>query len=194
MAGGKRMKSDKIDPEEPQREKRRVRKYQQLLIRLASLQEFGGDPGLMTNLREELAERWRELTPENQVLMDQLSEDLYAFKLPYSDKVEDPKVKIPALERELREWKASFDLYWKGTKALHEMYPHPEPLTQRDLGETCRMAAAEVYQSRQAIQSAIQALDKAAKLGYSAHDAYKQEAIYKALRHLQSVQKVDDTV
>lgn len=129
-------------------EKRRVRKYQKILIHLATLQEFGGDPGLIKNLRDELDERWKNLTPENQELMDQLSEDLYAFKLPNHENTDDPEVKIASLEKEVREWNESFKLFHKATRLLHQFYPHPDPLTHRDLGDVCRKAAYEIQEAR----------------------------------------------
>lgn len=49
---------------------------------------------------------------------------------------------------EVEEWRASFDLYDKATRELHDLFPHPEPLTQRDLGQVCQMAADEIKKHR----------------------------------------------
>lgn len=60
--------------------------------------------------------------------------------------------------QELEEWWASFELFRNATQSLHHLYPHPDPLTLRDLGQVCRMAEGEIIQSRQGIQKAIEEL------------------------------------
>lgn len=71
---------------------------------------------------------------------------------------EEERKELEQLRKDNEDYQRSFELFHRGTQALHATYPHPDPLTWRDLGQTCRMAAEEVRLSRKAIWDAMEIL------------------------------------
>lgn len=73
---------------------------------------------------------------------------------------EEERKELEKLRKDNEDYQRSFELFHRGTQALHATYPHPDELTWRDLGEMCRMAAEEIRLSREAITKLSQLLGK----------------------------------
>jgi hypothetical protein len=123
-----------------------LKEYQQLSLRLVVLAEDQDDE--IDKVTSRMDDLWREMSEEE-------CSEAESFICEYANVVAK---EVEALRKENEEYKTSFELYWRGTQALHKMYPHPDPLTWRDLGQTCSMAAEEARLSREAIEETLKLL------------------------------------
>lgn len=123
------------------------RKYQILLCKMHQAMMFGTDEEC-EKIRDKTISLWPLLSEEEMVAVEQLSEDLFLIHIPELEDIKSKKLQIMKLKKIIRGYEKSFELYRKATQELDKLYPHPNPLTHRDISQICVMASKEVKRFR----------------------------------------------
>ncbi len=78
---------------------------------------------------------------------------LRTFGLAMRNRYPTLRARLRELEADGADWQRSFDLYFRATRKLHDLFPHPDPLTTRDTGQVCAMAAEEITALRAELEA-----------------------------------------